>query len=445
MRPVEDPRIHSGSVFIGVHLWPLFSEQGWRTPGMEITREPSGDAIAVKVKGRLDAYWADQLSRALEEVLYEGHDRVRLDLADVSFMSSAGIVVLLRLHKQLTKIRGTLTVAPASEAVRAVLELSGLSALLAGAEPTPAAPAPATAADRVERDGVTFEVFESAPGARLRCTVVGDPALLRRGGFGVGHSRRVAFPADRFGLGLGAFGGSFAECQAHFGEFVAVAGAAAHLPGNGANVPDTLLAAGGMAPEVNVLYGLTCDGTPSRCLRFVASAGHGAIGLTELAGAGLDIAGEATVGMVVVAESAGLVGAALNRAPTIAGATEDPLGFPQVRDWMTFTAERTYVRNLALVVGVASRAAPSHLQPLLRPLRDGARLGHFHAAVLSFRPLPRGSLDLGATVAMLFEAESPLALLHLVADDRPVIGSGESEFARGVCWVGPIGDVAVGV
>ena len=47
-------------------------------------------------------------------------------------------------------------------------------------------------------------------------------------------------------------------------------------------------------------------------------------------------------------------------------------------------------------------------------------------------------LDLQAATANLFEAEAPQALLHLLNDNREITGAGESQFARGTCWMGPI-------
>jgi hypothetical protein len=70
---------------------------------------------------------------------------------------------------------------------------------------------------------------------------------------------------------------------------------------------------------------------------------------------------------------------------------------------------------------------------------DNALVGHLHAAVFRYRPLRKGgALDLAATVAGLFEDGAPLAMLHLLNDDRPIVGGGESLMVRGACWVVPI-------
>jgi hypothetical protein len=38
----------------------------------------------------------------------------------------------------------------------------------------------------------------------------------------------------------------------------------------------------------------------------------------------------------------------------------------------------------------------------------------------------------------LFEERGVQGVLHLLHDDRPIAGVGQSEFRRGACWVAPI-------
>src|SRR5262249_41560979 len=68
---------------------------------MEITKRQSGDYAEMKVAGRLDGYWSDHLAAALEETVRGGTHSIRLDLGAVDYISSLGISVLLRFHKEL--------------------------------------------------------------------------------------------------------------------------------------------------------------------------------------------------------------------------------------------------------------------------------------------------------------------------------------------------------
>jgi anti-anti-sigma factor len=410
------------------------------TSHLEVSKEARGNALCLRVRGRLDSYWADHLATALDEVIRAGAYRVVLDLGDVSFLSSAGIRVLLVSYKQLQALRGSLTVCRTSEQVDGVLTQSGLKDLLVFEEGPPSARRHATTIGHGKRHfaGVVFDLFELAGGGALSCEVLGNPAPPSAGGCRKEDCRKVRFPPASFGLGLGALGVGFDDCRGRFGEFLSAAGAAAYLPTDGSNLPDYLVGSEAQGPELQVCHGLAVLGSPGLLGRFELLL-EGVVGLAQLADCCLKLAEAPRAGVVLVAETTGLVGAALRRSPA-AAAGEDPLAFPEVRDWLTFTAERAYARSTALVVGVVGRGPPGELAPAVRPLGPGADLwGHLHAAAFSFRPLARGALDLRATVASLFEGQTLLGVLHLLYDDRGISGAGESEFVRGACWVGPIG------
>src|SRR5215470_13549107 len=198
---------------------------------MEITEHPLGAELEVRVKGRLDSSWADPLALRLEEVIRGGMHQIILNLSEVTYLSSAGIRVLLKFYKQLQGIQGSFIVANPSEPVKTVLDLAGLSTLLfAGAALSPTTVGEQETVRRLEREHATFEIFECAPGASLTCRTVGNPALLQGCRFGEQHCQSLSFPETEFAVGLGAFGNGFADCRSRFGEFLAVAGAAAYLP-----------------------------------------------------------------------------------------------------------------------------------------------------------------------------------------------------------------------
>src|SRR5215470_16062871 len=131
---------------------------------MEIRKQRIGDVLELKIQGRLDGYWADHLSQSLEGVVREGARNLRLNLSGVSYLSSAGIRVLVRAHKQLSVIQGSFSVTAPSEAVRSILHLTGLADLLIAAA-TPGLKA--ASAQILEKDNVRFEVTSLNPEARL--------------------------------------------------------------------------------------------------------------------------------------------------------------------------------------------------------------------------------------------------------------------------------------
>jgi anti-anti-sigma factor len=417
---------------------------------MEITKKQSGDQVEMKVNGRLDGYWSDHLAQTLEETVRGGIHRIRLDLAAVDYISSLGVGVLVRFHKELRAIGGNLKVFTPSEPVREVLTTTGLAAMLLargasqsggtdlGLSRSWELQLPSRGKEH-DRERAVFELFEQTTDATLECRTFGEPALLRGCRFRADACRNVVIPKTSIGFGLGALGQQFAHCRDRLGEFLAVGGAAAYLPTDGTNVPDYLMLGGDTPPSVVACYGLICSGTLGRLARFEAKRAARAVTLSDVVVAALEWAGSDSMAVVLATESVGLIGAALRRSPALDAAADAPFAHPEIRNWITFTAERAFPHCVALIVGVASRNPCPALAPHLRRFgRDRALLGHFHAAAFSYRSLPKGPIALLDTVATLFETQRLQGLLHLLGDYREPTGLGESEFLRGACWFAPI-------
>jgi anti-anti-sigma factor len=96
----------------------------------QVTVDTSVDPVVVRAAGELDASSSGDLLRAIEEASAAGGD-VRLELADVTFIDSSGLRVVTIAHRQARDGDHTLTVASASDAVRRVFEMTGVSMLLA--------------------------------------------------------------------------------------------------------------------------------------------------------------------------------------------------------------------------------------------------------------------------------------------------------------------------
>ena len=406
---------------------------------MQITRKRTGEIVDVELIGRLDGYWCDHLDAALSDVIRGGSHHIRVDCAQVSFLTSAGVGVLVKFYQQLNRIGGTFQVVNPSHPVGKTLRISRLDPVLLAPPVAGATPATRERPRQIETGGVGMEVFDLDALATLNCRAIGSPAPLESGAFTEEHCSSFESIAPAVAVGIGAFGGSFSDCRTRFGELVSVAGAAAYQPGDGTNVADYLVTTGSLGGDIRLLYGLACEGRFSHLIRFEVMQPGGSAGLSQLLGGCLDVTDAPSLGVVMVAEASGLVGAALRRSPT------EPLGaggffsHPGVRTRLTFTTERAFPGSVALVAGVATRATgPARwTEEQLRPIAPDV-LGHFHAAAFRFRPLRKGVVDLQETVSGLFEPGQLLGVLHLLTDDRAIAGAGESEFVRGVCWIGRI-------
>lgn len=395
-----------------------------------IERSHAGDTAEIRASGRLDAEGSSALEAELNEAVRAGARRLRLVLSNVAFLSSAGIRVLLKGQQAVARLGGELRIEEASATVLEVLRLSGLDELLGtgGSKTAPGAPSVEVVA------GIPGRVHPLGGGG-MSGRLVGEPGRLPAGSFDAASTTELPFPPGTLGLGLGAFGEGFDDCRERFGEFLAVAGAAACLPTD-AHEPDDVVSRGALVPTVQALYGVSCSGPFSRLFRFEADASAGPVALSRLVAAALELAAAETAAFVVVAESAGLMGAALRRSPV---GTGDLFAFPTVRESLSFTAERVHERATALVVGVAAGTEGTEISPFVRPA--GATpfpAVHAHAAAFTFRALPAGAPSVETVVRDLFEEERLLALLHLLPDAREITGAGESLFLAGALWAAPL-------
>ena len=406
---------------------------------MRITSNPRGEALELVLDGRLDALWCGHLDAAVSSAVREGHRRVELNVAGVRYISSAGVRVLMKHYRQLRDIGGALSLTNASGVVAEALGLMGLGELMAPPSPAPrtgeADEAPASV---IKNESVVFEVRDVAPDATLTCRILGRPDWVARRALTADDCRELGFGPGVFAVGVGAPGSGFEGSRDRFGEFLGVEGALACLPTEEGAVPDYLVAAGGFTPRIEAILALVCEGGFAKVVSFEAQPER-AVALTEIAAVCLRVADAERVGIVMAAEVAGLVGAALTRSPLSDERRDDLFAFPEVRDTLSFTSERAFSDDAALVVGVAARTAEAPLARALRPMNgeDGPH-GHFHAAAFSYRPLRKSQTDLREAVRGFFDGEGLRGLMHLVNDRRPIEGVGDSEFLRGACWIAPI-------
>lgn len=93
---------------------------------MEVTTTQYKHSDLVKVNGRIDSSTAPQLAKTLDDITNTGRYRIILDLAEVDFMSSAGLRVLIGTQKTCKRYnRGEIVLASVPKRIYDALELAG--------------------------------------------------------------------------------------------------------------------------------------------------------------------------------------------------------------------------------------------------------------------------------------------------------------------------------
>lgn len=96
---------------------------------MEIRKTVDGSDIILDVIGRLDTVTAPALEKEIGDLLVDSHN-LNLNFAELEYVSSAGLRVLLMAQKAVSAGNGTLTIANVCEEVMEVLEITGFADIL---------------------------------------------------------------------------------------------------------------------------------------------------------------------------------------------------------------------------------------------------------------------------------------------------------------------------
>ena len=98
---------------------------------LRVQIEPTGPTnpgpVIIHLDGELDPHTAPTLQDALDEVTRGGASQVVLDLAELRFIDSSGLRVVISAHRALSDGGGQLVLRSPSETASRLLEITGLT------------------------------------------------------------------------------------------------------------------------------------------------------------------------------------------------------------------------------------------------------------------------------------------------------------------------------
>ncbi|MEI8365751.1 MAG: STAS domain-containing protein [Parachlamydiaceae bacterium] len=97
---------------------------------INFTEDRKGDVIVFRIKGRLDALSSPSVEKKIFESINDGHEKILIDLANVSYLSSAGMRMFLSTTKKLRSLSGRLLVCGTTTSVLDVFKMSGFDHVL---------------------------------------------------------------------------------------------------------------------------------------------------------------------------------------------------------------------------------------------------------------------------------------------------------------------------
>lgn len=96
---------------------------------LAMTSRENAGVTFVKMQGSLSATTAEQGIQEMKRIVDTGTKKVVINLADVDYISSGGIRVLILTGKQLNNVQGQMKIAAAKGMVKEALQASGFDLL----------------------------------------------------------------------------------------------------------------------------------------------------------------------------------------------------------------------------------------------------------------------------------------------------------------------------
>lgn len=400
---------------------------------MELIAIKKGKILYVQAVGRLDASWSDYFTDTFLGYIRNGDHQLVINAAEIHFLSSAGIRSLVRIHKELMKLNGRLQITNANEFVISTLQMTGFGMWLTTSV--------------IQVDDESLQEIDDAVKLPENCyalPVTKTMTLKKNENWfpwkkvDPEHITHLHFPSGTFGLGIGSPVSTEAFENLLFGDYLAVCGNLVYQRPEEKSKPDYLLKLENFVPDLYAIQSWYAEGEMSHLLRFTPNEDGTPVTLSGLVKQTFSVISASQIVFVVLAEIDGLVGAHLIQSPTKIEESEPPTGL-KMRDWLSFSGERIHAKEQALVVGIASNSfnindSTSNQSP---SSMSGLSL-HAHAAVFPYQPLQNGQINLEEQVQKFLNGPPPKALLHLIEDNRPGNGLGESSFIRGAIWFAPV-------
>ncbi|MCX6276720.1 MAG: STAS domain-containing protein [Bacteroidetes bacterium] len=310
-----------------------------------------------EIHGRVDGLTSPELKRTFDNEATAGRRKLIIDLSHVTYISSAGLRVILQTHKSLKQIGGELILVSAPHAVMEVFRVSGMTGFftilpdLKSLHALENDIADVAETKEITIEGIVFEELKKSnvPGLLFS---IGDNDKMKTASYSKSDVVTIKPAEIKYGAGLAALGDDFGEYQTLFGESIVIGRHFFSYPAVLKPVIDYSYFQPESVHSLNFLNGFGFSGEFSRILRFAPDQAPKSVeNLLKAAG---NIAESNLFGVVILGVSGGIEGMHLKKAPVVAnrltrGTIFDAGNFSH---WMNFSLEPEDINKTIVACGI---------------------------------------------------------------------------------------------
>jgi anti-anti-sigma factor len=385
------------------------------------------------IQGRIDGVTCEAFNKELSALLLEGTQNANCDFTGVTYLSSAGIRVLLKNHKEFLNIKKTMVLFGLQTPVQKILKLAGLASLLKIFDNIDHFLQSALSASTKAENALAKSVFHNIQyRAKALSTSLGTVEF-----FGDYHKfitshldqeDVIAIPIGKYSyaLGLGCLGGeNYADYKNRFGEALLIKNSFFYYPAMKNPMVDYFIPGGPTSEEaLKYFYGAGIDGGFAKVVECQALAPEFPIAtLLELL---FEISEMNLIGLVFIMETSATEGIHLKKVPS--GETrknEDNIfALGNIYDYFEYQLEPERNKDIVIGVGFAVRDKAKLPKDRVALLPQGL---HFHIHGLSFekRPFNASLENLESEMKRFIDNHEPRKVFHIQAGTsfkRGVVG-----------------------
>lgn len=384
----------------------------------------------VEISGRLDASWSKYFSDTINEYIRNGNHKIILDAKNLEYLSSAGIRCFMLIYKSLKNVSGFFCIYNASSLIKEILTTTGFNFMLADTLPDDFN----AELNRVDENS-NLEVFVLDESAEMFLEINhGWKSWIKPE---ICKIKKKCFQGNSYSLGIGCPEFAKEKLLDTLGEYLSINSYTVYQSPDENAIPDYFLPQNSYVPELQVIQSITCTGNFSHLLRFTHDEGKRVFFIQDILQIIYKTLKCDTFSFVISADIDGLVGGYLIKSLSSLPLDDNDKCL-EIKDYLSFCGERSFTSHHTVLFGVASVKDEI---PLLSD--NGDFYLHIHSAVFPGITLPNGKIELESVLEKLFSITSPVKLLHLLNDRRPVNGIGETSLFRGAVWFAPVKRVEV--
>ncbi len=376
----------------------------------------------LEIQGRIDGLTAANLKRAVDQEAVDGRRNLVLDFRHITYMSSAGLRVILQSHKALKQIGGELTLVSVPPAIMEIFNISGMAGFLRILpdlkDLLTASKSREDAVEVIEvnLDGINFE-WRKASIRKGQLFAFGSEEKLITSSYT--PADQVVFkPAEiAYGAGLGALGEDYSDFKSLFGESVVIGHHFFSYPAVARPVVDYAYFAQQSQHSLNFLYGFGFNGEFARILRFDVS--HNPLSIGELVNAAGKAVESGLFGVVILGISGGMQGMHLKKSPIPENQPKNGkiLDAENFSHWMNFSLESEEINKTVVACGVVAKT-PGAAGPDFGRIMPETGGMHLHAAIFENGLWSNNIMEFEDELQRVLKEFEPQKVLHVLPDSK---------------------------